>query len=663
MFKKILVANRAEIACRIIKTARRMGIATVAVYSEADREALHVQSADQALCIGPAPSQQSYLNVDAIFAACRESGADAVHPGYGFLSENAEFAEALIASGLGFIGPPPGAIRAMGDKIASKRLAEETGVNTIPGSGKAVAGAAEAVKVARGLGYPVMIKASAGGGGKGMRIAANDEECRDGFERAAGEAQSAFGDNRLLVEKYITEPRHVEIQVLADAHGTVVHLGERECSIQRRHQKVIEEAPSPLLDETTRAAMGKQAVALAAAVDYQSAGTVEFVMDAERNFYFLEMNTRLQVEHPVTEMVTGLDLVEQMIRVATGEPLGFDQEQVGINGWAMEARIYAEDPSRKFLPSIGRLRRYIPPPQSATVRLDSGVKEGAEVSVYYDPLLAKLIAHGGSREQAIAGLGAALDGFCIEGIVHNIAFLRAVTRHPRFIEGRLSTGLIDEEFDGAYDPHQATHPQAEHMIVAAAVMHRICLDRASRISGQAPGGGRKVGGQWVALSGDSRWNIRAGGARDGAFEVAVEDRVFTVAGDWRIAAPLFEAVINEEPVRMQVRRVGLHYHLLYQGCAAEVTILPARAAEYLDRMPPRAAPDTSRFLLSPMPGLLLRFSVEAGQEVKSGEEIAVVEAMKMENVLRAEHDAVIEKTLVAPGDTVTVDQPLLEFAG
>ncbi len=665
MFQKILIANRAEIACRVIRTARRLGVGTVAVYSEADVNALHVQRADEAVCIGAAPSAQSYLNADAIIAACRASGAGAVHPGYGFLSENADFAEALAAAGIVFIGPPPAAIRAMGDKINSRKLAAAAGVNVIPGDDTVIRDADHAAQVAAAIGYPVMIKASAGGGGKGMRVARDEGECRDGFERASGEARSAFGDDRVLIEKCIAEPRHVEIQILADNHGNVVHLGERECSIQRRHQKVMEEAPSPLLDDAARAAMGAQAVALARAVDYRSAGTVEFVMDAARNFYFLEMNTRLQVEHPVTEMVHRLDLVEEMMRIAAGEKLSVAQDAVKASGWAMEARIYAEDPARNFLPSSGRITRCLMPEESESVRVDSGVAEGGEVPVYYDPLIAKLIVHGADRAEAAAGLARALARFYLDGVSHNIAFLQAVARHPRFTGGELSTAFIDEEFGGVYDPASGDDGRAAHRIAAAAVMHRVYQDRAARISGQAPGREREVDGRWAALSGGVQRAVAvnpAGGHGGEGFEVEVDAEAFTVLHSWRPGAPLFEALINGERAVMQVRRDGLHYHVLGGGCTADIMILPLCAAEYLAHMPAKAAHASLKSLKSPMPGLLLRFSVAPGQAVKAGEEIAVVEAMKMENVLRAERDAVVEKILVAPGDTLAADQPLLEFA-
>ncbi|MFQ6022992.1 MAG: acetyl-CoA carboxylase biotin carboxylase subunit [Acidiferrobacterales bacterium] len=659
-FTKILIANRGEIACRVIKTARRMGIKTVAVYSEADQDALHVQMADEAVCVGPPPSAESYLMIETLVKACKDTGAEAVHPGYGFLAENAAFAQALMKQGVVFIGPGMRAIRAMGDKITSKKLAKDAGVNTIPGHPDAIKDAAQAVKIARGIGYPVMLKASAGGGGKGMRIAWNDDECRDGFERATSEARSSFGDDRVFVEKFIEEPRHIEIQVLGDSHGNIVYLGERECSIQRRHQKVIEEAPSPFLDEATRKAMGGQAVALAKAVEYQSAGTVEFIVDSKRNFYFLEMNTRLQVEHPVTELITGLDLVELMIRIAAGEKLRISQRDVKLNGWAIEARVYAEDPFRNFLPSIGRLVRYMPPTESNFVRVDTGVYEGGEVSMYYDPMIAKVITCGTTRDQAVAHMCSALDEFYIRGVSHNMAFLAALMVHPRFIAGRLSTNLIAEEYPQGFHPADVPHEDPALLISVAAAMHRRFLDRAAQISGQLPGHERKVGHDWVVVMGGEN-NAVTATPIDGGHEVVYGGESYEVRSDWQFGEPLFRGSVNDMSICVQVERVNHKYRLYHRGSQADALVLTPRAAELNAFMLDKPPPDTYKYLLSPMPGLLVRVSVEEGREVKAGEEVAVVEAMKMENVLRAEDDRVVAKILASPGDSLAVDQPIIEF--
>ena len=660
MFKKILIANRGEIACRVIKTARKMGIATVAVYSEADRDALHATMADEAVCIGPAASTESYLSIDNLLQACRQTGAEAVHPGYGFLSENAAFAERLQEAGIIFIGPGVHAIRGMGDKITSKRLAETAGVNTVPGSPEVIADAEMAVGVARDIGYPVMLKASAGGGGKGMRIARNDDQCRDGFELASSEAGSSFGDDRILIEKFIEQPRHIEIQVLGDSQGSVIHLGERECSLQRRHQKVIEEAPSPFLDEATRAAMGGQAVALARAVDYQSAGTVEFIVDANRNFYFLEMNTRLQVEHPVTELVTGLDLVELMIRVAAGEPLPLAQSDVKFSGWAIEARIYAEDPLRNFLPSVGRLVRYLPPAESASVRVDAGVYEGGEVSIHYDPMIAKLITHGAVRGQAIARLRDALNEFCIRGVTHNLSFLSALVDLPSFAEGRFTTNLIAAQYPDGFNAADVVHDDPPVLIAACGVMHRRYRERAANISGQLPGYEPKVDDAWVVvINGESHpINVRPAGE---GYDVAYGEEVYRVDSDWQFGQPLFRGKINGAYVCLQVERRHLVYRLFHWGTQVDLLVLSARAAELLATMPLKQPPDLTNFVLSPMPGLLSRVSVVVGEEVKSGQDIAVVEAMKMENVLRAERDGRVAGLLANVGDTLAVDQPIVEF--
>ncbi|MCC6491812.1 MAG: acetyl/propionyl/methylcrotonyl-CoA carboxylase subunit alpha [Pirellulales bacterium] len=660
MFHKILIANRGEIACRVIRTARRMGIRTVAVYSEADKDALHVALADEAACIGPAPSVQSYLAVDNILQACRDSAAEAVHPGYGFLSENPALAERLEAAGLTFIGPSAHAMRQMGDKIASKQLARESGVNTIPGYSGVIHDADHAVRAAREVGYPVMLKASAGGGGKGMRIARNEDECREGFLRASGEARGSFGDDRILMERYIDQPRHIEIQVLGDRHGTILHLGERECSLQRRHQKVIEEAPSPLVDEHLRQAMGAQAVALARAVGYYSAGTVEFIVDARRNFYFLEMNTRLQVEHPVTEFVTGLDLVELMIRIAAGEPLPFSQQALRLRGWAIEARVYAEDPFRNFLPSVGRLVRYLPPAEGDGVRIDSGVYEGGEVSIYYDPMMAKLIAYGASREEARVRLRDALNEFYIRGVSHNLSFLGALAAHRRFVEGDIHTNLIAEEFPDGFHAADVVHDDPALLVTVAATIHRRYRERAAQITGQLPGYEPQVETEWVVSINGERHEVSARPAGTG-HDITLHGRTRRVVSDWQFGNPIFRGTIDGQEACLHVERLNLGYRLYHWGAVVDVTVLSARAAELLARMPEKRPADTSKFLCSPMPGLLARVVVEPGEEVKAGQELAIVEAMKMENRLCADRDGKVKQLLVAVGDALSVDQAIIEF--
>lgn len=661
MFKKILIANRGEIACRVIRTAKDMGIATVAVYSDADASALHVRMADEAVHIGPPPASESYLVSDKILAAIRDTGADAVHPGYGFLSENAEFARTLESEGVAFIGPPPDAIASMGDKIESKKLAAAAGVSTVPGHMDIIADVPEAVKIAGEIGYPVMIKASAGGGGKGMRIAYSEDEVDEGFRSAQNEARSSFGDDRIFIEKYIEEPRHIEIQVLADAHGNVIHLGERECSIQRRHQKVVEEAPSPFLDAETRAAMGAQSCALAAAVGYQSVGTVEFIVDKERNFYFLEMNTRLQVEHPVTEMITGLDLVEQMIRVADGEELTLRQEDVTINGWAIETRVYAEDPSCNFLPSIGRLVRYRAPAQDGTnVRIDTGVGEGSEISMFYDPMIAKLATHGADRNQAIARMQDALDGYFIRGTGHNTAFLASIMAHPRFAEGRLTTNFIAEEYPDGYAPTAPEGALRDRFSAVAAYIHGRFTARAHQ-SGTTgapmlPGNGIP----WQVQMGDMANGVAVTYRPDGA-DVAIDGRALSFSTDWTLGDPVFSATFENGVATFQIDRTGVAYRLTHRGVQADVRVLTPRGAELDARMPEKIPPDLSRFVLSPMPGLLVSVAVEEGMQVRVGEEIAVVEAMKMENVLRAASDGVVKTLHAAPGDSLAVDQAIVEF--
>ena len=661
MFDKILIANRGEIACRIIRTARRMGVRTVAVYSDADRDALHAAMADERVCIGPPPATQSYLGIDRIVAACRDTGAQAVHPGYGFLSENARFAEALAAAGVTFIGPPPDAIRKLGDKVTAKRLAIAAGVSTVPGYDGVIDSPDHAVEIARGIGYPVMLKAAAGGGGKGMRLAHDDRECRDGYARATSEAAAAFGDGRVFIEKYIDNPRHIEIQILADTHGHAIHLGERECSLQRRHQKVIEEAPSMFLDDATRAAMGEQAVALAKAVGYRSAGTVEFIVDQARRFYFLEVNTRLQVEHPVTELVTGLDLVELMLRIAAGERLSLKQQDVSFRGWAIEGRVYAEDPFRGFLPSTGRLVRFTPPDGSDHIRVDTGVYEGGEVSMFYDPMIAKLIAYGTTRDDAIAHLREALNAFVIRGVAHNISFLAALVEHPRFRKGDLSTNLIAQEYPQGFRSEDMVHDEPWLLICVAAAIHRRYMDRAAQITGQMPGYERKVHDDWVVVLRGHDHPVTVTPI-PGGHQVADGQRTSTVLSDWQFGRPLFRGSVDGQPVCIQVERRHLIYRLIHWSAQVDLMVLTRRAAELHRLMPVKAPPDTSRQVLSPMPGLLAAVHVKPGDEVCTGQDLAIVEAMKMENVLRAPRDGRVDKVLAAPGDSLVVDQPILEFA-
>ncbi|MFC6487854.1 acetyl-CoA carboxylase biotin carboxylase subunit [Nitratireductor sp. GCM10026969] len=669
MFKKILIANRGEIACRVIRTARRMGIATVAVYSEADVDAVHAEMADEAVAIGPAQASQSYLSIDRVIAACKESGAEAVHPGYGFLSENAVFCERLEDEGIVFIGPKAAAIRAMGDKITSKKMAQEAGVSTVPGFMGLVEDADDAARIAAEIGYPVMLKASAGGGGKGMRIAWNDDEAREGFARAKSEAAASFGDDRIFIEKFIEEPRHIEIQVLADGHGHTIHLGERECSIQRRNQKIVEEAPSPFLDEETRRAMGAQAVALAEAVGYQSAGTVEFIVDKERNFYFLEMNTRLQVEHPVTELVTGIDLVEQMIRIAAGETLKTAQKDVKLDGWAVESRIYAEDPLRNFLPSIGRLTRYRPPGEGrqgdVVLRNDTGVAEGLEISMHYDPMIAKLCAWAPERLSAIDAMSAALDRFVVDGIAHNIPFLSTLMRHPRWREGRLSTGFIAEEFpDGFSAPKPDEEAQAIFCAVALAI-ELLRRDRLDRLPGRLAPHSGEIRRDWVVKLDEAYKPISV---VEGTISIplkldlSIGGKTVDLFSSWRPGEPVWEGRVGGRDLALQVRPILNGVRLSRQGMACTARVMLPRVAE-LDRlMPVREPPDTTKMLLCPMPGLVVSITVREGQEVKAGEVLAVVEAMKMENVLRAEWDCTIAAIKAAPGDSLAVDAVIMEFA-
>ena len=660
MFSKILIANRGEIAVRIMRTARRLGIKTVAVYSEADEGSLHIEMADQAVAIGPAPAAQSYLVAERIVEAARRTGAQAVHPGFGFLAENSGFARALEAAGIVFIGPTPDAIAAMGDKIESKRLAQRAGVSTVPGYVGEVASRREAVRIAAEIGYPVMIKASAGGGGKGMRIARTEQEVAEGMRSAMSEAKSSFGDERVFVERFIERPRHIEIQVLGDAHGNVIHLGERECSVQRRHQKVIEEAPSPFLDETMRQAMGSQAVALAKAVAYRSAGTVEFIVAPDRSFYFLEMNTRLQVEHAVTEMVTGLDLVEEMIRVAAGERLRLRQEDVALTGSAIEARLYAEDPSRNFVPSTGRLVRYRPPPEGERLRIDSGVVEGSEISMYYDPMIAKLITYGDTRAEAIDGMADALDAFYVRGISHNLAFLNAVVTSDRFRSGDLSTGFIAEEFPHGFDPAALTSAHIDRLVPVLAAMHQRRVERQETVTGGLPGRLHAPSAEWSVLLGDVAYPVTTE-PLDGGYGVTVGERRHRVLSDWEPGQPVFEGTLDGERTTVQVDGLGTAYRLAYRGAVIAGRVLTPRAAELAALMPVKVPPDTSKQLKSPMPGLLVAVPVEVGWDVKAGQELAVVEAMKMENVLRAEQDGVVKVIHVQPGESLAADQVILEF--
>jgi propionyl-CoA carboxylase alpha chain len=664
VFSKILIANRGEIAVRVIKTARRLGIATVVVYSDADAGSLAVEMADEAVHIGPSPASESYLRADKIIAACKQTGAEAVHPGFGFLSERAEFARQLEAEGIVFIGPNPAAIDAMGDKIASKRAAAAAGVSTVPGHVGEIDGVEHAVRISEEIGYPVMLKASAGGGGKGIRIAWSRADVEEGFPAVRAEARGAFGDDRIFIEKFITDPRHIEIQVLGDKHGHVVHLFERECSIQRRNQKVIEEAPSPLLDEATRAAMGAQAVALAQAVGYDSAGTVEFVAGQDKSFYFLEMNTRLQVEHPVTELITGLDLVEQMVRVAAGEPLAFSQDDLRIDGWAVESRIYAEDPYRNFLPSIGRLVRYQPPAEGDrgpyTIRNDAGVVEGDEISMFYDPMIAKLCSWGPTREAAVDGQARALEDFHIEGLGHNLPFLSAVMDQPRFREGRLSTAYIKEEFPDGFTGLEADAFQRDAITAAAAAMHRTIAARALRIGGKSA----PPRDEWVILLGSERRPVRlseAGGSL--TVELLSEGRTLRLDRlDWRPGRPQFRAAFDGRTFSLSVKPTADGYVIRHRAAQVRTRVLTPLASDLASRLPERAPPDTSRQVVSPMPGLVISIEVAPGQEVRSGETLAVIEAMKMQNILRAERDGVVKTVGPKAGDSVAADEVLIEFA-
>ena len=680
MFNKILIANRGEIACRVIKTARKMGITTVAIYSDADRQALHVQMADEAVHIGPPPANQSYIVIDKVMEAIKSSGAQAVHPGYGFLSENAKFAQALEAAGVAFVGPPVGAIEKMGDKITSKKIAQDAGVSTVPGYMGLIDDAEDAVKISNEVGYPVMIKASAGGGGKGMRIAWNDDEAREGFQSSKNEAANSFGDDRIFIEKFVTQPRHIEIQVLCDTHGNGIYLGERECSIQRRNQKVVEEAPSPFLDEATRKAMGEQAVALAQAVGYASAGTVEFIVDGDKNFYFLEMNTRLQVEHPVTELITGVDLVEQMIRVANGEKLSITQEDVTLTGWAIENRLYAEDPYRGFLPSIGRLTRYRPPAEVAAgpllvqqtwqgdapagetaVRNDTGVYEGGEISMYYDPMIAKLCTWAPTRAEAIERMRVALDSFEVEGIGHNLPFLSAVMDHPKFVSGDMTTAFIAEEYPDGFEGVDLPEGELRRIAAACAAMHRVAEIRRARVSGRMDNHERKVGSDWNAHLQGQSFDLRIEADQDGATVFFDDDTSLRVSGQWTPGDQLAEMTVGDAPLILKVGKVSGGFRIRTRGADLKVHIRTPRQAELARKMPEKLPPDTSKMLLCPMPGLMVKLDVAVGDEVQEGQALCTIEAMKMENILRAERKGVVTKVNADAGDSLAVDDVIMEF--
>jgi len=681
MFKKILIANRGEIACRVMATARKMGIQTVAVYSEADKEARHVAMADEAVCIGPAASRESYLVADKIIAAAKQTGAEAIHPGYGFLSENADFSKRCEESGIVFIGPKHHSIAAMGDKIASKKLAAKAGVNCIPGVNDAIETPEKAVEIAKGIGYPVMIKASAGGGGKGLRVAYNDKEAFEGFTSCRNEARNSFGDDRVFIEKFVEEPRHIEIQLIGDAQGHVLYLNERECSIQRRHQKVIEEAPSPFISDATRKAMGEQAVALAKAVKYQSAGTVEFVVGKDQSFYFLEMNTRLQVEHPVTECITGLDLVEWMIRIAAGEPLTLKQEDVQRNGWAIECRINAEDPFRNFLPSTGRLVRFHPPEttmfqgnteQLLGVRVDTGVQEGGEIPMFYDSMIAKLIVHGRDRNDAIARMREALNAFVIRGISSNIPFQSALLAHPRFVSGDFNTGFIAEQYAHGFRAEDVKHQDPDFLVALAAFVRRRSRERAASLSGQLPGYDVKVGQTYTIITLDAHGahqhtqvEVDDSMGSHGTAIIKVNGKNYAIASESRINDVAIKGTVNGQPFTAQVERGStknpLSLQIQHNGTRIDAMVVSPRMAELFKLMPFKAPPDLSRFVLSPMPGLLVDVAVKPGQKVLAGERVAVIEAMKMENVLFALQDGVVKSVVANQGESLTVDQVIVEF--
>lgn len=665
MFNKILIANRGEIACRVIKTARKMGIKTVAVFSDADRHALHVQMADEAIHIGASPASQSYIDIEKVINAAKSSGAEAIHPGYGFLSENSKFADALLKSKIAFIGPPKSAIESMGDKITSKKIAQESGVSTVPGYMGLISSAKEAVKISKEIGYPVMIKASAGGGGKGMRVAWNDQDAKEGFQSSKNEAASSFGDDRIFIEKFVTQPRHIEIQVLADAHGNCIYLNERECSIQRRNQKVVEEAPSPFLDEATRQKMGEQACALAKAVGYESAGTVEFIVDSEKNFFFLEMNTRLQVEHPVTELITGIDLVEQMIRIANKEKLKLGQSDISIGGWAIENRLYAEDPYRNFLPSIGRLTRYRPPSEFQSseyiVRNDTGVFEGGEISMYYDPMIAKLCTWAPTRSEAIAHMRKALDGFEVEGIGHNLPFLSAVMDHPRFIKGDITTAFIEEEYPEGFIGVELPESELLRIAASCAAMNRVAEIRRTKISGRMDNHERRVGDNWVVTLQNNKYELNIVADQLGS-TVQFEDGLrIRVEGSWTPGDQLANMLVDDTRLTMKVGKITGGFRI--RNCGADLKVLvrsklQSELAQYMIKKDP---PDTSKILMCPMPGLIVKIDVEVGDLVQEGQALCTVEAMKMENILRAERATRVKKINANAGDSLAVDETIMEF--
>jgi propionyl-CoA carboxylase alpha chain len=665
MFNKILIANRGEIACRIIKTARKMGIKTVAVFSDADRHALHVQMADEAIHIGASPASQSYIDIEKVINAAKSSGAEAIHPGYGFLSENSKFADALSNSKIAFIGPPKSAIESMGDKITSKKIAEDSGVSTVPGHMGLIGSAEEAVKISKEIGYPVMIKASAGGGGKGMRVAWNDQDAKEGFQSSKNEAASSFGDDRIFIEKFVTQPRHIEIQVLADAHGNCIYLNERECSIQRRNQKVVEEAPSPFLDDATRQKMGEQACALAKAVGYESAGTVEFIVDSEKNFFFLEMNTRLQVEHPVTELITGIDLVEQMIRIANKEKLKLAQSDISIDGWAIENRLYAEDPYRNFLPSIGRLTRYRPPSEFQSseyiVRNDTGVFEGGEISMYYDPMIAKLCTWAPTRSEAIAHMRKALDGFEVEGIGHNLPFLSAVMDHPRFIKGDITTAFIEEEYPDGFIGVELPESELLRIAASCAAMNRVAEIRRTKISGRMDNHERRVGDNWVVTLQNNKYELNIVADQLGS-TVRFEDGLrIRVEGSWTPGDQLANMLVDDTRLTMKVGKITGGFRI--RNCGADLKVivrskLQSELAQYMIKKDP---PDTSKILMCPMPGLIVKIDVEVGDLVQEGQALCTVEAMKMENILRAERSTRVKKINANAGDSLAVDETIMEF--
>lgn len=665
MFDRLLIANRGEIACRVMKTAKQMGIKTIAVFSDADRQALHVQMADESVSIGPPPANQSYIDIEKVISAVKETKANAVHPGYGFLSENAKFAKALSDIGVTFIGPPEHAIKSMGDKITSKKIAQDAGVNTVPGYMGIINDDKEAVRISKQIGYPVMIKASAGGGGKGMRIAWNDTEVKEGYESSKNEAASSFGDDRIFIEKFVTQPRHIEIQILADTQGNCIYLGERECSIQRRNQKVVEEAPSSFLDEKTRREMGEQACKLAKAVGYFSAGTVEFIVDKDKNFYFLEMNTRLQVEHPVTELITGVDLVEQMISIAAGKPLSISQKDIKLSGWAIESRLYAEDPYRNFLPSIGRLTRYRPPTEvkekAVIVRNDTGVFEGGEISMYYDPMIAKLCTWAPNRSKAIEQMRTALDRFELEGIGHNLPFLSAVMDHERFVSGNITTAFIAEEYPDGFNGVDLSDDKIIDLAACAAAMNRVAEIRRTKISGRMDNHERRVGDDWVVQISGKVFSVNVSADTSGANVIFEDKTSIRITGDWFPGKKLANMNANDNKLVIKMSKLTGGFRMRTRGADLKVLVRSPRQAELSEYMQEKLPPDTSKMLLCPMPGLIVKIDVKAGQEVQEGQPLCTVEAMKMENILRAERTGTIAKINSNVGDSLAVDDVILEF--